>query len=116
MCTPCLSLAAAATHALLLKHTHREELSSQRLGLLPDRLSGVKNTHNGAHTLGTANGGQPGHTTTNDQHLGRGHLASSSDLASEEAAKVVSSFNDGPAAQQREDVCLSALQCWEREA
>jgi hypothetical protein len=86
-------LTAAGSHSSC---TYCEELSPQGLGLLPDCLTCVKHAHDGSHALGTANGGQASHTTTNDQHLGRGHLACSCDLAGEEAAKVVGSLNHGP--------------------
>jgi hypothetical protein len=78
--------------------THREELCPQGLGLLPDSLTRVKHAHNRTHALRAADGSQASHASTDDQHLGRGHLAGCGDLAGEEAAKVVRGLNHSPAA------------------
>lgn len=77
--------------------THREELSAQGLGLLPDSLTCVKHAHDGPHALCAPDGSQAGHAPTNDQHLGGRHLAGCCDLAREEAPKVVGSLNHSPA-------------------
>lgn len=60
-------------------------------------LPSIKDTDNGAHVLGSANGRQACHPTPNHEHLCRGDPSSCCDLASEESAKLIGSLHNSSA-------------------
>ena len=64
-------------------------LNFHGLDLLLNGGSHIEDSDNSTHVLGLTDGGQTRNTTTNDEDLGRGNLASRGDLTSEDPANNI---------------------------
>merc|ERR1719370_2560323 len=86
-------LGITSLSAAVLLNLHLQELASHRLDLLLYSRPHIKAPDNGTHAFGLTHSCKTCYSTTNDKHLSWGHFPCSSDLSSEEPAKVVAGLD-----------------------